>query len=110
MKASELTTIDAQIAELQERRTAILNKERAAKLDEVKDIVKQFGFTASDLGLSTTGRRGKSAASVKVVHDSKYANPADPSQTWHGMKGPRPKWVRNHLDAGGKLEDLLIKK
>jgi DNA-binding protein H-NS len=39
-----------------------------------------------------------------------YANPADTSQTWAGGKGARPKWVKSHLEAGGKLEDLLIKK
>ena len=105
---SDLAKLEAQIAELQAKRDAILDEHRATKLNEVKAIVKQFSFTASDLGLAATGTRGKGVATVKAVHEARYANLTNPSQTWHGGKGPRPLWVRAHLEAGGKLEDLLI--
>ena len=106
---SDLAKLEAQIAELQAKRDAILDEHRATKLNEVKSIVKQFGFTASDLGLAATGTRSK-GATAKVVHEARYANPTDPKQTWHGKKGPKPSWVKAHLGNGGNLEDLLIKK
>lgn len=42
---------------------------------------------------------------VKVA--PKYRNPDDPTQTWTG-RGNRPIWVRDHLDAGGSLEEIAI--
>ena len=108
---SDLAKLEAQITELQAKRDAILDEHRTTKLNEVKAIVKQFRFTASDLGLAAAGTRGKGAtAAVKAVHEARYANPADPKQTWHGKKGPKPSWVKAHLETGGNLEDLLIKK
>ncbi|HRM75876.1 MAG TPA: H-NS histone family protein, partial [Paracoccus sp. (in: a-proteobacteria)] len=37
----------------------------------------------------------------------KYANPADPEQTWTG-RGRKPRWVQEALGAGQKLESLEI--
>jgi DNA-binding protein H-NS len=104
---TDLNKLEAQIAELQAKKQAILDEQRDTKLQEVKAIVHQFGFTAADLGLSTS--TGKKAA-TKTKLEARYANPKDATQTWHGGKGARPKWVKEHLEANGKLEDLLIKK
>jgi len=106
---TDISTLDAQIAELQSRKKAILDEQRASKLNEVKAIVLQFGFTATDLGLAT-GSRKKGATANKTNLEAKYANPTDSTQTWHGGKGPKPKWVKAFLDGGGKLEDIAIKK
>lgn len=102
-----LEQIDAQLAELQAKKLSILNTQRAAKLDEVKAIVRQFGFTAKELGLGGAAEKQPKATSSAVA---KYANPANPQQQWAGGKGARPLWVKAHLNNGGKLEDLEIKK
>jgi DNA-binding protein H-NS len=39
----------------------------------------------------------------------KYMNPVNSSETWAG-RGVKPKWVKDYLDEGGKVEDLLIDK
>jgi len=106
---NDLNNLETQIAELQKKRQAILDEQRKAKLNEVKAVTQQFGFTAADLGL-TTGTRKKAATTGKTKLVPKYMNPKDPSKTWHGGKGPRPKWVKEFLNAGGKIEDIQIKK
>lgn len=107
--SKELQSIDEQITRLQEQRKSILDEQRGTRLQEVKEIIQQFGFTAVDLGLVATTTR-KTPIATKSKAEPMYANPTDPSQTWAGGKGARPKWVKAHLEAGGKLEDLLIKK
>ncbi|MEO5349241.1 MAG: H-NS histone family protein [Magnetococcus sp. YQC-3] len=37
----------------------------------------------------------------------KYRNSQDAGQTWSG-RGRQPKWVRMHLNNGGRLEELAI--
>lgn len=45
---------------------------------------------------------------IKRSSAPKYRNPLDSTQTWTG-KGPKPQWVKNLLNSGGKtLEDLKI--
>ena len=66
----------------------------------VQQAAEEHGFSLKEL-LGT----GKS---VKATVAAKYANPEDASATWTG-RGRQPLWVRGHLDAGGSLDDLLIK-
>ncbi len=99
-----LGQLDQQIAELQSRRQAILDAQRAQVLEDTRNNIRRFGLTAHELGLSTKSK------AVTVVREARYANPANPSQTWPGGKGKRPGWVREHLERGGQLEELLIKR
>lgn len=104
---TELDTLEQQIADLQAKKQAILNAQRDTRLQEVKTIVHQFGFTATDLGLATgTGKK----AATKTKLEPKYVNPMDSTQTWHGGKGPKPKWIKDYLATGGELSAIEIKK
>ncbi|MEO5378910.1 MAG: H-NS histone family protein [Magnetococcus sp. DMHC-6] len=38
----------------------------------------------------------------------KYQDPINPEQTWSG-RGRRPKWVLDHLQAGGDMEELEVR-
>lgn len=105
---TELDDLNAQIAELQNKRQAMLNEQRETKLKEVKTIIQQFGFTASDLGI--TGTNKKTSGSIKPALEAKYVNPNDSSLTWHGGRGARPAWVNEYLNGGGQLVDIEIKK
>lgn len=110
---TDISKLDSQIAELQSKKKALLDEQRDTKLNEVKAIILQFGFTAVDLGISTAkGRKpkGKASTTPKVKLQPKYANPRDSAITWHGGRGAKPKWVKEFLEGGGKLESLLIKK
>jgi DNA-binding protein H-NS len=76
------------------------DRERRKALAEVEAFLRERGLTAADLtGLNTRKTRRPATA--------KYANPADPSQTWTG-RGRRPRWVDAALAAGKGLADLAI--
>lgn len=105
--ATELDKLEAQITDLQAKKKSLLEEQRGTKLVEVKAIVHQFGFSATDLGL-TTGK--KASASPKTKLEAKYMNPKDSTQTWHGGRGAKPKWVKEFLEGGGELATIEIKK
>ncbi len=89
---SKLIT-DAQKAlkTLESRRMA--EAKRAAEM-----AAKEFGFSLEDV-LTAGSNNSKGAP--------KYANPADPSQTWTG-RGRKPNWLIDAMDAGKSLEDLAL--
>lgn len=103
--SNEITDLDKQIAELTARKQALLNSRRQEALQEVKALIAQYSFTAGELSLLP----GKGKPAVAKA-PAKYAHPNNPAITWAGGKGPRPKWVKNHLAGGGQLDDLLIVK
>lgn len=60
--------------------------------------VKAFGYSLDDV--LESGPKGSKGA-------PRYANPADPAQTWTG-RGRKPNWVIEALAAGKSLEDLAL--
>lgn len=99
-------TIDLETLSRDELKKLLADAEKALKSLDVRrraeakraaeDAARQFGFSLEEV-VSTKGGKGI----------AKYANPADPSQTWTG-KGRKPKWVIDALDAGKNVEDLEI--
>ncbi len=76
------------------------DRKRKEALAEVDALARERGFTIEQLvGVAPTRSRKPVAP--------KYANPADPSQTWTG-RGRKPKWVVAALNAGKTLDDLAI--
>lgn len=88
--------VERQIAGWQERK-------RREALAAVEEAVRSHGFNLADLGLTGAGRsRGSRTRAA-----ARYANPADPTQTWGG-RGRRPGWVNEALAEGRDLKDLEI--
>ena len=77
-------------------------KERARRkaLAEVEAFARERGLTPADLSDISLKRSRKPAT-------PKYANPADPSQTWSG-RGRQPRWVVAELANGKTLADMSI--
>lgn len=71
-------------------------KEKAAQA--AQQAAAEYGFSLKDLA-------GHEKAKAKVA--PKYAHPEDKAMTWTG-RGRQPRWVKEHLDAGGSLDDVLI--
>ncbi|MHA7887155.1 MULTISPECIES: H-NS histone family protein [Roseicyclus] len=76
-------------------------KRKTEALAAVRETARQHGFTLEDL----LGTKGPAKSGAKGV--AKYANPADPSQTWTG-RGRQPNWVKEALEAGKSLESMAI--
>ena len=77
------------------------DREKRKALAEVEAFIREKGLNPADLS-DLLGKRGK-----KTVGAARYANPADPSQTWTG-RGRKPGWVIAHVAAGGSMDSLAI--
>lgn len=75
------------------------DRKKREALAAAEEAVRQFGFNLGEL----TGGKPRKASVVAP----KYANPSDASVTWTG-RGRQPRWVKEHLENGGSLEDLAI--
>ena len=80
--------------EARKREQAMMAAQKAAE---------EHGYSLKDLLGS-----GKAPKAAKATVAPKYVNPDDSSETWTG-RGRQPRWVKGHLDAGGSVDDLLIK-
>jgi DNA-binding protein H-NS len=76
-------------------------KRKAEALAAVRATAKEYGFTLEEL----VG--GKPAAKSGSKGAPKYANPANPAQTWTG-RGRQPNWVKEALAKGKTLDSMAI--
>lgn len=75
-------------------------RRKAEAVSALETAAKEMGFSLAELMGQQPGRQRSAAA-------PKYANPADPSDTWSG-RGRQPHWFRDALTAGRSEADLLI--
>ena len=109
MSESEIRKLIAQGEREISRRTATKKKDAKQRLAAV---AREFGFKLDELlGEGGARTRGRSAEpkEPKAKLPPKYRNPADATQTWSGH-GKRPAWANAHLQSGGDLSDLLIRR
>ena len=117
---STLLSLQAQIAELQQKAAQIKSKEYASTLADIQAKMKAFGITITDLkvaqGKPKAGRKGRKAGADKpaakrasklagVKVEPKYRN--SDGQTWTG-RGVAPKWMTEAIAAGRSKDDFLI--
>ena len=76
------------------------DREKKRALAEVEAFARERGLNPGDLS-DLVKRRARKPAKPK------YANPADPKQTWAG-RGRRPRWLEAELAKGKSLEDMAI--
>jgi DNA-binding protein H-NS len=74
-------------------------KKSEARL-KLEEMARDLGFTLSELAEQTAAKSRKPAV-------PRYANPANPAQTWTG-RGRKPHWVIDALAQGKTLDDLKI--
>lgn len=81
----------------------LANKVDAQRQKRAQDILNKANRQAEILSggsLATSGKPSRRSLAPK------YADPKT-GKTWSGQ-GRQPKWFLEHLDKGGKEEDLLI--
>lgn len=86
------------------------NEKREAKKAAEKAAAK-FGFKLSELtngGKAAVAEKpAKRKTAKRAPSPAKYANPADPSQTWTG-KGRQPNWYRAEVEKGTAPDSMEI--
>lgn len=85
-------------ADVEKALKSIDTRRRAEAKKAADAAAKEFGFSLDEL-VDSTGKGSKGVA--------KFANPADPAQTWTG-RGRKPNWVVEWLGSGKALEDLAL--
>lgn len=88
------------IEQAQKELKSVRAREKNEALAAAKAAAAKFGFSLDEL----SGGASKSKASKSAP---KYANPADPSQTWSG-RGRKPQWVHDAIAAGKDISELEI--
>lgn len=82
--------------------TEFKDREKRKVLAEVEAFARERGLNPSDLAEMLSGRKTKKPSGAP-----KYANPANPEQTWTG-RGRKPGWLIESLAAGKNLDSMAI--
>ncbi len=98
LSLKELKDLQSQIARAI---SSYEDRRKKEALAELEDAARRMGFTLSELTAGAASRKTRSSAAPK------YANPANPAETWTG-RGRKPKWMEAALKAGKSPDDLLI--
>lgn len=86
------------IRDAQKALKTVDTRRKAEAKRAVEQAAKEYGFSLDEI--VTAGTKGSKGA-------PKYANPADPSQTWTG-RGRKPNWVIEALAEGRDLDELSL--
>jgi len=76
-------------------------RKKAETLIELKALAQSKGFSLDELLDNGKGNKKKAPVAAK------YADPANPDNTWSG-RGRKPKWLVAQLDQGKSVEDFAI--
>jgi DNA-binding protein H-NS len=104
-----LQEIQKQITELQQKAQAMVQAQRQPIIDKMKEEIKTYGITASELGFK--GKRGRKPSTSEATTEKTPVAPKyrKGENTWTG-RGRAPTWITEHEASGGKRDDLLIVK
>jgi len=106
LEAEHKKRMDA-LKEVEAQLAAIRAANRDAKLVALKKQIADYGFTAIDVfGATVTPSKPKKAAKIKTELIVKYRD--GNGNTWHGGKGPNPKWIKEIKVAGGDIEKYRV--
>ena len=106
LEAEHKKRMDA-LKEVEAQLAAIRAANRDAKLVELKKQIADYGFTAIDVfGNIATPSKPKKTKKAKTALVVRYRD--ENGNTWHGGKGPNPKWVKAIKDSGGNIEKYRV--
>lgn len=96
-----------EIESLREQAERVRAKEVTEVIERMKVAIAVYGITAAELGFDLWSAAGPEGVDVRrsAAGRVRYANAV--GQVWGG-RGPRPRWVKEHLAAGGSLDDIRV--
>lgn len=103
--------VQKQIEALQKEAEALKAAEREGVIERMKEAIAVYDITAADLGLSGGPGYSRKKAAKRSTKASKQGAAATAAysdgkgNTWGG-RGPRPRWLKEALAAGAKLEEF----
>jgi DNA-binding protein H-NS len=104
---AQKAALEKQQAALEKQLEEARKAERAEVISQIRNLMSQHGLTLADLGATRgPGKPAKAGAVEGRKVAPKYRNSAT-GETWTG-RGLQPKWIKEALASGRKLEDLAI--
>ena len=97
LSEAELIALQADIEKELVKKSA---QKKADAKKALENTAKEYGFTVQEL-------LGGKAAAGKPASVAKFANPANPSQTWTG-KGRQPAWFKDAIASGTPASDMEL--
>ncbi|MCA1853024.1 MAG: H-NS histone family protein [Beggiatoa sp.] len=110
LSAAELATLSKRVDTEMKRRGSGETKRVLAK---IRELAASVGMSVGDLANKSPSfrsprRKTRAATSSRTSkRPPKYANPADPSQTWAGT-GRQPLWFKDALSSGKSADELRV--
>lgn len=108
------------LEELAEIRNAVdsaahkrIDAEKKQVIKSIKEQIRIYGISAKELGFKqeSTDEETTTTKAPKTPVEPKFHHPKDPNLTWGGGRGAKPLWLKEFLEKGGKIEQLVeIKK
>ncbi len=102
--------IDIQNLSPAELQALIKNAQSALEEKQVgmrKQVIAQIKELAASIGVTVEIIDDKKSKKSSSTVAAKYANPANPSETWTG-RGLAPKWMKSLTDQGRNKDEFLI--
>ena len=103
LEKMDLNELKALQKDVEKAITTYHAKKRKEALSAVEAVAREKGYSLAELTGSVPSKKSGPKAAPK------YSHPENAAMTWTG-RGRQPAWVKEHLEAGKPLDDLLIKK
>lgn len=103
--------IDIQNLSAAELQALIKNAESALEAKQAsnrKQVIAQIKELAASIDVTVEITDDKNSRKSSSSVTAKYANPANPYETWTG-RGLAPKWMKALTDQGHQKDEFLIK-
>ena len=97
--------LKAQAEKLMQQAEEARKNEIAEVVADIKTKMQEYGITASDLGIATTGKRASKKVGPSTPSVVRYRSPN--GEEWSGM-GRQPAWMKKALDEGKSKEDFAV--
>lgn len=110
--ANDLSTMSKKqleklLSDVQDALKTLEAKEKREAKKAAEKAAAKFGFSLSELTDHPVSKAGRRRRGPKNPGVPKYANPADPSETWTG-KGRQPQWYKDAIAEGKDPKSLEI--
>jgi DNA-binding protein H-NS len=103
-----------QIEGLQAEADKLRRKEVKGVVARIREAIDHYQLTAADLGFGAAAakpavaRKARKSAAAKAPAAAPAAKYRDETGRVWGGRGPRPKWLREAITAGRKLEEFKV--
>ena len=102
----QITEFETKLNELRKQQEVQRRGERTQVIASVKEMIKKYELTASDLGFASKSSGKRGTGDKRNIVAPKYQDP-ESGKTWTG-RGKSPAWLSAQLTAGRDKQEFLI--